>query len=233
MELLPIDFDMTLDELSKWFDKWKVERYGKDSLNPERYYKGNERYIYTHGCGVAEGESINDEKADSEEVLRLLLKIRLINQKLSGKGLLSHLQYSEREQLKRERGGLYNSLKSLVEHHREEREQTLLPDILNNDLAKSLLDRLVQAGYAKIENGNYKWIGTKVLCAYFADKASHYLNLSNTMDSKGNITTSWKPFELLFSIDGLKVAKANWMRLNTKFEPTGFEGIARLFDKEE
>lgn len=107
-----------------------------------------------------------------------------------------------------------------------------LPDVLNTDEAKGLLDRLCKAGFAKIEDGGYKWIGTKVLCAYFADSASHSLNLSNTMDKEGNITTSWKPFEALFGIEGLKVAKQNWMRLNTKFEPKGFEAIAKLFEPE-
>ena len=107
-----------------------------------------------------------------------------------------------------------------------------LPDILNTDEAKTLLDRLCKAGFAKIEDGGYRWIGTKVLCAYFADRASHSLNLSNTMDKEGNITTSWKPFEALFGIDGLKVAKQTWMRLNTKFEPTGFEAIAKIFEPE-
>lgn len=105
-----------------------------------------------------------------------------------------------------------------------------LPDVLNTDEAKELLDRLCKAGFAIKEDGGYKWIGTKVLCAYFADRASHSLRLSNTMDKEGNITTSWKPFEALFGIDGLKVAKQNWMRLNTKFEPTGFEAIAKLFE---
>lgn len=107
-----------------------------------------------------------------------------------------------------------------------------LPDVLNTDEAKTLLDRLCKAGFAKIEDGGYRWIGTKVLCAYFADRASHSLNLSNTMDKEGNITTSWKPFEALFGIDGLKDAKQNWMRLNTKFEPTGFEAIAKIFEPE-
>lgn len=107
-----------------------------------------------------------------------------------------------------------------------------LPDVLNTDEAKTLLDRLCKAGFAKIEDGGYRWIGTKVLCAYFADRASHSLNLSNTMDKEGNITTSWKPFEALFGIDGLKDAKQNWMRLNTKFEPTGFEPIAKIFEPE-
>lgn len=106
-----------------------------------------------------------------------------------------------------------------------------LPKELNTNEAQRLLDRLCKAGYAKFEKGAYIWTGTTVLCAYFADRASHRFNLSNTMDKEGNITTSWKPFEILFGFKkgSLKTAKQNWMRLNTKFEPTGFEGVAKIF----
>lgn len=109
-----------------------------------------------------------------------------------------------------------------------------LPKELNTNEAQRLLDRLCKAGYAKFEKGAYIWTGTTVLCAYFADRASHRFNLSNTMDKEGNITTSWKPFEILFGFKkgSLKTAKQNWMRLNTKFEPTGFEGVAKIFEPE-
>lgn len=110
-----------------------------------------------------------------------------------------------------------------------------LPDVLNTDEAKVLLDRLCKAGFAKIEDGGYRWIGTKVLCAYFADRASHSLNLSNTTyyrDGKEEIATNWKPFEALFRISGLKVAKQNWMRVSFVFEPKGFEAIAKIFEPE-
>lgn len=66
---------------------------------------------------------------------------------------------------------------------------------------------------------------------------SHYLNLTQTTDKDGNIVTRWKPFETLFDYEGkeqgkdkLKGAKQNWMRLNTKFEPTGFEKVNALFE---
>lgn len=109
-----------------------------------------------------------------------------------------------------------------------------LPKELNTNEVQRLLDRLCKAGYAKFEKRAYIWTGTIVLCAYFADKASHRLNLSNTMDKEGNITTSWKPFEMLFGFKkgSLKTAKQNWMRLNTKFEPTGFEEVAKIFEPE-
>ena len=115
MEILPIDFDKTLKEISEWHDQWKEERFGSDSLNPRekdgqtrgtwRYHNktSDGRYLY----GVAEGESLNDEKADSDKVLELLVRIKNINDRLKGKGLSQHLQWKEREQLKGEREGLY------------------------------------------------------------------------------------------------------------------------------
>lgn len=132
---------------------------------------------------------------------------------------------------------LFDAIKQSQENNQSlkpkpQTDGAVLPDVLNTNEAKGLLDRLCKAGFAIIEDGGYRWIGTKYLCAYFADRASHFLNLSNTMDKEGNITTSWKPFEALFGIDGLKVAKQNWMRLNTKFEPTGFEAIAKIFEPE-
>ena len=107
MDIWPKDFNKNIRELSEWLDKWRVERFGSDSLNPERYYKVTPdekgRYLY----GVAEGESLNDEKAKCDKVRDLLLSIKQINDKLSGKGLSQHLQWKEREQLKRERETLY------------------------------------------------------------------------------------------------------------------------------
>lgn len=94
--------------------------------------------------------------------------------------------------------------------------------------AKELINKAIAANLIENTPEGLKWKGTKVLCAYFADRASHSLNLSNKMDKEGNITTSWKPFEALFGIDRLKDAKQNWMRLNTKFEPTGFEKVDAL-----
>lgn len=113
MDKLPIDFDMTMKELSEWIDNWKVERYGKDSLNPERYYNTSEdgRFLY----GVREGESLNREKADIEKGVKLLVQIKNINDKLCGKGISQHLQWQERENLERERETLYKEFTELVQ----------------------------------------------------------------------------------------------------------------------
>lgn len=109
-----------------------------------------------------------------------------------------------------------------------------LPAELNIDKAQKILQKAIQANLC---DENYTWKETQQLLAYFADKMSHYLELTKKMGHDGEIQTSWKPFETLFEYEGkvqgknkLKGAKQNWMRLNTKFEPTGYERIDALFD---
>ena len=110
MDIWPIDFNKSVEEIARWHDAWRVEKFGSNSS--ERYYNtsDNGRYLY----GVAEGESLNDEKANCEKVLELLLRIKGINDKLSGKVLSQHLQWREREQLKKERETLYKEYLDIV-----------------------------------------------------------------------------------------------------------------------
>ena len=142
MEIWPVDFDKTLPEISEWLDGWKVERFGSDSLDPERYYKVTPdekgRYLY----GVAEGESLNDEKAKADKVLYLLLSIKQINDKLSGKALSQHLQWREREQLKGERETLYKDYLEVV----QPKPQRLVPDVLATDEAKRYFEKAIDLG---------------------------------------------------------------------------------------
>ena len=56
------------------------------------------------------------------------------------------------------------------------------------------------------------------------------LNLSNKLYNTGNKAVCWKPFEKMFGVCNLREAKQNWLRLNTRFEPTGFENINKIFD---
>lgn len=177
---------------------------------------------------MAEGESLNDEKSKCDKVLDLLLRMRLINQKLNGKRLSQHLQWQEREQLEKERETLYKTFLDEVQADivREQPEPQQIPNELSTPEAKIYLDKAIKLNL--IDNG-YKWRRNKQLLAYFAEQMSNRLNLSNKLDKDGKQAIAWKPFEILFGKTDLKGAKQNWMRINTKFEPTGFEEIDKIF----
>lgn len=117
--------------------------------------------------------------------------------------------------------------------HRK-REKIEMPSEFDNKQAKEILKRTIDAGLC---DETYYWRETIQLLAYFADKMSHYLNLSSKMDKDGNIVTSWEPFENLFDYKGkeigrnkLKDAKQNWMRLNLEFYPTGYKKVDALYE---
>lgn len=108
----------------------------------------------------------------------------------------------------------------------EQPEPQQIPKELDTPEAKVYLDKAIELNL--IDNG-YKWRRNKQLLAYFAEQMSNRLNLSNKLDKDGKQTIAWKPFEILFGVTDLKGAKQNWMRINTKFEPTGFEEIDKIF----
>ena len=111
MKILPIDFDLPDYELSTWHDKWSTDKFGEGVLDPCRYYQSSKdgRYLY----GVVEDEALNEEKAIRDHVLELLLRIRAINRKLKGVGIIKQLTYQEREELKKRRKALYNEFEGL------------------------------------------------------------------------------------------------------------------------
>lgn len=177
MDIWPIDFEKSLKEISKWFDNWRVERYGSDSLDPSRYYKGDDRFIYGKGSGIAEGESLNDEKAKCDEVLDLLLSIKQINDKLSGKALSQHLQWREREQLKGEREQLYKDFLDIV---------TAAPEPQRGELLYYCQIAVKQGLLEKTEMG-YKRIKGKMSQAQLAYLLGRFLNADGTFpESKYN-----------------------------------------------
>lgn len=157
IKLLPIDYCGTIDELSKWHDEWSCEVFG--SIDPSRYYKQSGeggRYLY----GVAEDMSLNEEKATRERVLELLLRIRSINQKLSGMSISQHLQYEEREQMKMERKTLYDEYLELVRPEPEpQQEKSELPDALNTERARLIFGGAIAKGWML---PNYEWVGLGV-----------------------------------------------------------------------
>lgn len=105
----------------------------------------------------------------------------------------------------------------------------LLPKKLKADEAVEVFQNAIDAQLITNSPEGLKWNDTKQLLAYFATKVSDKFNLTTNLDKDGNKTTDWKTFETLFEQKGLKGAKQNWMRLNTRFEPTRFENVDALF----
>lgn len=108
METLPIDFDLTLAQLSEWHDKWRLERFR--SNDNTRYYQTDGRCLY----GVIQDTELCEEKAIQERVLDLLCLIREANMKLKGIGLNWHLTYQEKENIKSTREALYKELTQFI-----------------------------------------------------------------------------------------------------------------------
>lgn len=202
MDKLPIDFDMTLKELSEWIDNWKVERYGKDSLNPERYYNTSVdgRFLY----GVREGESLNREKADIEKGMQLLVQIKNINDKLCGRGISQHLQWQERADLERERETLYKEFTELVQSSPDAAAQgdgLTLPDDLYTQKAQKTFVKAIEKGWMQLKlDGSIVWLGignraNKAQLAYLCAKVYGYRYTAD----RGNIGDR-VPYEALESI---------------------------------
>lgn len=106
----------------------------------------------------------------------------------------------------------------------KETDKISLPSELDTEQAKALLQSAIQN---RLCDSNYKWLKTKSLLAYFADKASEYLNLSKgEYDHKTK--TSWKPFETLFNIKGLSGAKNDYQKTGTL--PNGYKNVDKLFE---
>lgn len=214
MDLLTIDFDLTIDKISEWVEEWKEKRYGKESLNPERYYNLSEdgRYLF----GVKEGASLNDEKAICERVTELLLRIRLINQKLNGVGLSQHLQYVERERLKKEREGLYNEFLDIVQ-----KTQSLNPEHQQKDL-HYYCQKAIEKGYLVKADGGYRratW--SKAQLAYFL---KHFLNTDGTFPDK-------KYGEMFGESRLSKAAEQLINNKNGGGKPRGYEQVDKLLQE--
>lgn len=211
MEIWPIDFDKTLKEISEWLDGWKVERFGSDSLNPERYYKVTPdekgRYLY----GVAEGESLNDEKATCDKVLELLVRIKNINDRLKGKGLSQHLQWKERERLKGERETLYKDFLDIA---------TAVPEPQRGELLY-YCDKAVGMGYLQKVGTGYRRVEGKMTKAQLAYMLGYFLKSDNTFPEK--------EYDEMFGES--RLSKANSQLPNNKHgggKPRGYEKIDEL-----
>ena len=115
------------------------------------------------------------------------------------------------------------------EPQQEKTLRDLLPERLRGADAVAIFQGAIDANMIERTATGFLWQGTKQLLAYFADRMSSKYKLSSKLDKDGNTTIDWKTFERLFGVKGLQMAKQNWMRLNTRFEPTGFEEVDALF----
>lgn len=103
-----------------------------------------------------------------------------------------------------------------------------LPDELNTPEAKALFQKAIEAGLVEQnKNGTYQWKSTKLLLAYFSEKASNKLGLGKSRN--GTPTVNWKLFESIFNEKNIKSAKNDYMRLNLSFFPPGSADIDKLF----
>ena len=95
---------------------------------------------------------------------------------------------------------------------------------MNSDKAKSIISSAIKKGLC---DNNYKWLKSKALLAYFADRTSEYLKLGKG-EYDGKTKTSWKPFETLFDISGLSGAKRDYQKTGTL--PDGYKEVDKLFE---
>lgn len=107
--------------------------------------------------------------------------------------------------------------------HRK-REETGIPSEFDDEQAKEILKKAINAGLC---DNDYKWLKTKSLLAYFADRVSEYLKLGKG-EYDGKAKTSWKPFEILFGISGLSGAKRDFQRTGTL--PDGHKDVDNMFE---
>ena len=110
--------------------------------------------------------------------------------------------------------------------------ETQMPEELNTQQANNLFAKAIEAGFVEKTNEGYRWKGaTKQLLAYFVERASIYLNLRvGKLDKDDNQTISWQPFNKVFGVKDIKRYKNDWMKLNHKFTPKGYENIDKIFD---
>ena len=183
-------------------DEWEIENGEKViKKNPKRLFRGF-------------FDAIDEYRADG---------IWTIEQYAQYKGALNELERGFELRLK-EFCAAYGY--KLGDDQDKQPKPQQIPTELDTPEAKVYLDKAIELG---VMDSNYNWRRTKQLLAYFAEQMSNRLNLSNKLDKDGNTTIAWKPFENLFGVSDLKGAKQNWMRINTKFEPTGFEEIDKIF----
>lgn len=79
----------------------------------------------------------------------------------------------------------------------------------------AIMEKAVEQGFCQHDGWQYRW-KVKVEAAYFASEASHKFHISNRHDSDGGLSISWKPFEALFGLKGLRLSYNDYQKCATK-----------------
>lgn len=201
MELLNIDFNLTINDISKYHDEWCKERFG-DSDNAKFFEQSPDgRYIYP--C-VKTGEKLAEEYAIRNRFLELLLRIKKANDKLNNVGQTWPLEYGEREAIKKERQELYSELLQIDKRARGYYSNNNLPTKAKvNTTTKRedyYFDKAINAGLMEKDGVGYKWLynnGSKASLAYFLKKVFNPDDISRT---------PFKRLEALFNVSRLAAA---------------------------
>ena len=115
----------------------------------------------------------------------------------------------------------------------QEKQTPSLPEELDNEYFRQILNRGIKAGIIIMEGGKYNWQRTNYLLAYFAIRVTKILNLKK----KDDAIASYRPFEILFGLkeNSLKGCPNDWAKGKGKdhknFRPNGWEKIEALLNE--
>lgn len=100
------------------------------------------------------------------------------------------------------------------------------PKELQTGEAKEMLSKAIKEGLISLEGERYVWKYTKILCVYFAIKASEYLDL-RAKEQDNQRATNWKPFQELFRYKNMAQAKNRLY--NGNLYPRGHDIVEKIF----
>lgn len=104
------------------------------------------------------------------------------------------------------------------------REQAAV--LTSNEKFMAVMAKAEDQGLCSHEGWRFKW-KEKIDAVYFASVASHRFNLSNRHDRDGDLSYSWKPFEVLFDDKGFRLTFNDYQ--NGKYKLPNKEKIDKLF----
>ena len=109
-------------------------------------------------------------------------------------------------------------------------QKKVIPLELQTSEATKVFERAIERGLIENAPEGLKWCDSKLALSYFAFKASIAWDIVKKYRPDGEPCGNFKPFEKCFGVDILSMARANYMRIYTKFEPECKQGIDSLFE---